>query len=74
MSQTATYAIEGMTCGHCVNSVTEEVTALSGVNDVKIDLVSGGKSIMTLTADSAIEFEKIKEAVSEAGDYSVAAL
>lgn len=74
MSQTATYAIEGMTCGHCVHSVTEEVTALSGVNDVKIELVAGGKSIMTLTTDSAIEFEKIRGAVSEAGDYSVAAL
>lgn len=74
MSQTATYAIEGMTCGHCVHSVTEEVTALSGVSDVKIDLVAGGKSLMTLTTDSAIEFERIREAVSEAGDYSVAAL
>jgi len=74
MSQTATYAIEGMTCGHCVHSVTEEVTALPGVNDVKIDLVTGGKSIMTLTTESGIEFEKVKEAVSEAGDYSVAAL
>ena len=42
MKQQLKYGITGMTCGHCVKSVTEEVSALDGVSDVKIDLVDGG--------------------------------
>ena len=45
------YRVEGMTCGHCVKNVTEELTALDGVSDVHIDLVAGGASTVTVTAD-----------------------
>ena len=41
MSSTATYTVSGMTCGHCVSSVTEEVTNIPGVTDVQVDLASG---------------------------------
>jgi len=62
------YVITGMTCGHCVNHVTEEVAALDGVQSVDVQLEGG---TMAVTSDSEIDFSKISEAVAEAGDYTV---
>ena len=41
---TSSYTVTGMTCGHCVASVTEELKELAGVQDVTVDLASGGVS------------------------------
>lgn len=64
------YTVTGMTCGHCVNHVTEEVSAIAGVNEVKVELDGGA---MTVTSDQPIDFATITEAVSEAGNYTVTA-
>ena len=61
---TQTYTVSGMTCGHCVSSVTEEVSALSGVTDVQVDLDSGR---LTVTGDAAGDAALIGGAVEEAG-------
>lgn len=74
MSKELKYGITGMTCGHCVQSVTEEVSALAGVSEVKIALVNGGESVMTLTTENGIDFTEVKAAVAEAGDYVAFAL
>ena len=66
---TSTYTVVGMTCGHCVNSVTEEVSQVPGVTDVNVDLASGG---LTVTGDTAVEDSLVRAAVEEAG-YQVAA-
>ena len=65
---TSTYTVVGMTCGHCVNSVTEEVTQVPGVTAVDVDLASGG---LTVTSDSTIDDSAVQAAVEEAG-YQVA--
>jgi len=65
---TATYTVVGMTCGHCVNAVTEEVSQLPGVTAVDVDLPSGG---LTLTTDAPVEETAVRAAVEEAG-YEVA--
>ena len=65
---TATYTVTGMTCAHCVSSVTEEVTALPGVTDVQVDLDSGR---LTVTGDAADDTDAVRGAVEEAG-YSLA--
>lgn len=62
------YKITGMTCGHCVTAVTEEVSEIDGVTSVDVQL-EGGK--MAVTSDAEIDFEAIKSAVDEAGDYQV---
>jgi copper chaperone len=67
MSVTSEYLVSGMHCPHCVSSVTEEVSAVSGVTDVKVDLDSGQ---LIVTSDAQIPFESIEAAVGEAG-YSV---
>jgi copper chaperone len=56
--------VEGMTCQHCVASVTEEVAELAGVNEVTVDLATGA-----LVVDSAVPLarEVVAAAVAEAG-------
>ncbi len=65
---TATYTVIGMTCGHCVNAVTEEVTALPGVTGVDVDLASGR---LTVTSEAPVDDDAVRAAVDEAG-YEVA--
>ncbi|GFG67719.1 hypothetical protein MKUB_52090 [Mycobacterium kubicae] len=65
----ASYSVTGMTCGHCVQAVTEELTALPGVSAVSVDLVPGDTSTVTITSDTPVTNEQIAAALSEAGDY-----
>ena len=65
---TETYTVTGMTCGHCVSSVTEEVSELPGVTDVQVELETG---LVTVTSDSPLGADKVAAAVEEAG-YSLA--
>lgn len=65
---TQNFTVVGMTCGHCVSSVTEEVTEIAGVNNVDVDLASGN---VTVTAAEPISDDAIRAAVEEAG-YSLA--
>ena len=64
---TSTYTVVGMTCGHCVSSVTEEVSQVPGVTDVAVDLASGG---LTVVSEDTVPFAEIERAVDEAG-YTV---
>ncbi|MCB2177748.1 MAG: cation transporter [Actinomycetales bacterium] len=67
---TQTVRVAGMTCHHCVMSVTEEVSEIAGVTGVDVDLVAGGTSTVTITADAPVADEAIAAAVAEAG-YAV---
>ena len=67
MAATATYTVEGMTCGHCVASVAGALTALPGVRDVSVDLDTGN---VTVTSDDQLALEAVRTAVDEAG-YSL---
>lgn len=64
---TETIAVTGMTCEHCVTSVTEEVSELDGVTDVAVDLVPGGASTVTVTADHRLDDQALRGAIAEAG-------
>lgn len=61
---TTTYQVQGMTCGHCVNSVSAEVGAIQGVKDVQVDLASGQ---VTVTSESPLDTDTVRAAVDEAG-------
>ena len=73
MSTTTSYAVNGMTCGHCVSAVTEELTALSGVEAVDIDLQAGGTSTVKVTSQEPLDEAAVRAAVDEAGYEMVAA-
>lgn len=72
MPNTTTVNVSGMTCGHCVSSVTEELTDLPGVENVSINLNKGGVSEVTITSTLALDPTEISEAVAEAGYLVVA--
>ncbi|MEU5994395.1 heavy-metal-associated domain-containing protein [Spirillospora sp. NPDC047418] len=61
---TATYTVTGMTCGHCVSSVTEEVEQIAGVTAVDVDLETGN---VTVTSEAPLDDAQVKGAVEEAG-------
>jgi copper ion binding protein len=65
---TATYTVVGMTCGHCVSAVSDEVGEIPGVTAVEVDLASGR---LTVTSDAPVDDDAVREAVDEAG-YDVA--
>jgi len=65
---TTTYQVSGMTCGHCVNSVSSEIGKLAGVRDVKVDLATGA---VTVESEQPLAEADVMAAVDEAG-YQVA--
>ena len=67
MTTTTTYAVSGMTCGHCVAAVTEEVMKLDGVAEVQIALVEGGESQVAVTSEAPLTNAAVRAAVDEAG-------
>ena len=68
MSVTSTYTVAGMTCGHCVASVTEEVQEIDGVEDVQVALETGA---VTVTSTRPLDDSAVRAAVEEAG-YALA--
>ncbi len=69
MSATATFTVTGMTCGHCVAAVRDEVGKVDGVTGVDIDLASGRVTVASL---GPVESAAVSAAVEEAG-YEVTA-
>lgn len=67
MATTSTYAVAGMTCSHCVASVTEELGRLDGVTKVDVDLASTGLSRVTVHSDRPLPEDAVCAAVDEAG-------
>ncbi|MEH6781267.1 MAG: cation transporter [Rhodoglobus sp.] len=67
MSHTADYLVEGMTCNHCVSSVTEELTEVAGVTEVTVDLASGLPSTVSITSDAPLDDATVGAAIEEAG-------
>jgi copper chaperone CopZ len=64
MSTLTTFTVKGMTCGHCVAAVTEEIAAIPGVSAVAVDLTYG---LVTVTADADPPPDAVAAAVDEAG-------
>jgi len=71
---TQTFAVTGLTCGHCVGAVTSELSVLAGVTDVQIDLVVDGTSALRVTADKPLTDDEVALALDEAGDYKLVAV
>ena len=67
IDRTVELAVNGLTCGHCVQSVTEELSEVAGVKNVDVILNSGATSKVTLVSDVALDDDVLREAVSEAG-------
>ena len=66
----STFTVTGMTCSHCVRSVTEEVSEIPGVLDVQVELATGR---LTVTSSAPLAEGEVRDAVEEAGYQLVAA-
>ncbi|GIF19534.1 copper chaperone CopZ [Actinoplanes tereljensis] len=64
MAVTSTYTVTGMTCSHCVQAVSGELSTLPGVADVRVDLASGA---VTVTSAEPLADDAVRAAVDEAG-------
>jgi copper chaperone len=71
MSTSVTLPVVGMTCGHCVQAVTQELTALDGVQDVAVELVPNGTTLVTVTSAAPLDDAAVRAAIDDAG-YDVA--
>ncbi|GAC50325.1 heavy-metal-associated domain-containing protein [Gordonia aichiensis] len=61
---TSTYTVTGMTCGHCVASVREEISEIPGVSNVDVTLETG---VVEISSDRELGRDEVSDAVSEAG-------
>jgi copper chaperone len=63
MSETLTYSVSGMHCGHCEHAVSEEVSAVPGVESVAVDLETKRVTVVGEALDDA----QLRAAIDEAG-------
>ena len=59
-----TYAVTGMSCGHCAAAVTEELSRIDGVTSVGVDLETGSVAV---TSDAPLSVDDVRAAVDDAG-------
>lgn len=64
---TSTFEIAGMTCGHCVSSVTDEVSRLDGVSSVSVQLVVAGASRVTVSSTESLDRDAVAAAIHASG-------
>ena len=62
MSETATYTVPGMHCGHCEKAVSDEVSGVAGVESVSVDLET-----KKVTVVGAFDDADVRAAIDEAG-------
>ena len=64
------FSVEGMTCAHCVSSVTEELGGVAGVERVSVALVKDGVSTVSVHSAAPLQIAPLEAAIAEAG-YTV---
>ena len=74
IDRTTTLKVSGLTCGHCVAHVTEELEALKGVKDVSVVVNKGGQSVVTVVSDVVLDDAALAVAIDVAGDYTLDAV
>lgn len=68
---TKDFNVPAISCQHCVNAITQEVTGINGVQNVKVDL---GSKRVSVQADESVSPEAIVSAINEAGYDDVTVL
>lgn len=67
MTTVTTLGVTGMTCGACVEGITSDITQVSGVESVSVQLRTGGTSRVTVTSDDPLDEAELREAIDESG-------
>ncbi|HWG54886.1 MAG TPA: heavy-metal-associated domain-containing protein [Gaiellaceae bacterium] len=58
-----TYTVQGMTCGHCVSAVKEEVSGVAGVESVDVEL----DTKLVVVRGDGVDDAAVRAAIDEAG-------
>lgn len=66
-----TFAVEGLRCAGCVETVTNALTALQPVRSVSVELDAEGRSTVRVSADVEITHDQVQAALAGSGDFSV---
>ena len=67
LDRTVELYVDGMTCSHCVASVTEELKEVEGVSNVEVVLKANKTSLVTVHTQTGVDDDALKDAISEAG-------
>ena len=60
-----TIKVEGMTCQHCVETITDALNNITGLNTVNVDLVN--KEVSVKFNENETELKKISDKIIEVG-------
>ena len=63
MSETVSYTVPDMHCGHCKQAVSEQLSVVQGVDSVKVDLET---KVVTVVG-SGLDDTRLRAAIDEAG-------
>lgn len=66
-----TVPVTGLTCSGCVETVTEQLSAVAGVSGVSVELVKGGVSTVTVEAEHPLEDAQVQEALRAGGAFRI---
>jgi copper chaperone CopZ len=64
---TTDYTVTGLTCNHCVMTVSRAVAIVPGVAGVSIDLVANGESTLHVESGEGVDASAVETAVEAAG-------
>lgn len=70
---TTRLSVSGMTCSHCVASVTEELKEIDDIQGLDIILDAKGISTLTVSSSATLDENQIRAAIDEAG-YTLEAI
>lgn len=65
------FAVSGLSCHRCMETVDEQISALTGVRSVEVGELDHGTSRVTVTAERDIPDNEIQEALTEGGDFTL---
>jgi copper chaperone len=60
----STIKVKGMSCQHCVGSVTKALSEIEGITDVQVDLDKGEA---TFNQQNPVDEQIIKDAITKIG-------
>ncbi|MEV5450335.1 heavy-metal-associated domain-containing protein [Streptomyces sp. NPDC052535] len=64
----STYTVTGMTCSHCADAITQEISGIAGVQKVDVNVDTGR---VTVLSDGELSNADVSAALAEAGDYEL---
>jgi len=68
-----TFAVSGLRCSGCADTVTQALMALDGVSAVDVELRDGAAASVRIEADRVLDTDHVRAALAAEGDFRVEA-